>query len=99
MSETAYYVADESKWSRIAQAFPVDRFRVAGMRDPALPRRWESGGAGLVSTTGDYARFLQMLLNGGELDGEPYLKPETVALMTFDQIRAANGITHDPLEL
>ena len=50
MSETAYYVADEAKWPRIAQAFPVDRFRVAGIRDPTLPRRWESGGAGLVST-------------------------------------------------
>jgi CubicO group peptidase (beta-lactamase class C family) len=96
MSETAYYVADESKWARIAQAFPVDRFRVAGMRDPALPRRWESGGAGLVSTAGDYARFLQMLLNGGELDGKRYLKPETVALMTSDQIGPETGIIHDP---
>ena len=96
MSETAYYVADESKWPRIAQAFPVDRFRVAGMRDPALPRRWESGGAGLVSTAGDYARFLQMLLNGGELDGKRYLKPETVALMTSDQIGPETGIIHDP---
>ena len=50
MSETAYYVADEAKWPRIAQPFPVDRFRVAGIKDPTLPRRWESGGAGLVST-------------------------------------------------
>jgi len=62
MSETAYYVADEAKWPRIAQPFPVDRLRVAGIKDPILPRRWESGGAGLVSTIGDYARFLQMLL-------------------------------------
>ena len=96
MSETAYYVPDESKWARIAQAYPVDRFRVAGIRDPALPRRWESGGAGLVSTAGDYARFLQMLLNGGELDGKRYLKPETVALMTSDQIGPETGIIHDP---
>jgi CubicO group peptidase (beta-lactamase class C family) len=44
MSETAYYVADDAKWSRIAQPFPVDRFRVAGIKDPTLPRRWESGG-------------------------------------------------------
>ena len=96
MSETAYYVADQAKWSRIAKAFPVDRFRVAGIRDPTLPRRWESGGAGLVSTTGDYARFLQMLLNGGKLDGKWYLKPETVALMTSDQIGPETGIIHDP---
>jgi CubicO group peptidase (beta-lactamase class C family) len=96
MSETAYYVADQAKWPRIAKAFPVDRFRVAGIRDPTLPRRWESGGAGLVSTIGDYARFLQMLLNGGKLDGKWYLKPETVALMTSDQIGPETGIIHDP---
>ena len=96
MSETAYYVADQVKWPRIAKPFPVDRFRVAGVRDPTLPRRWESGGSGLVSTIGDYARFLQMLLNGGKLDGKRYLKPETVALMTSDQIGPETGIIHDP---
>lgn len=96
MSDTAYYVADEAKWPRIAQGFPVDRFRVAGIRDPRLPRRWESGGAGLVSTAADYARFLQMLLNGGELDGKRYLKGETVAQMTSDQIGPETGIIHDP---
>ncbi len=45
-----------------------------------------SGGAGLVSTLGDYARFLQMLLNRGELDGVRILKSETVDLMTANQI-------------
>ena len=45
-----------------------------------------SGGAGLVSTAGDYARFLQMLLNGGELEGTRILKPDTIAAMTRDQI-------------
>jgi len=44
-----------------------------------------SGGAGLVSTAGDYARFLQMLLNRGELDGTRILRPETVQAMTRDQ--------------
>ena len=96
MSDTAYYVADEAKWPRIARGFPVDRMRVAGIKDPTVPRRWESGGAGLVSTTGDYARFLQMLLNGGELNGKRYLKRETVALMTSDQIGPETGIIHDP---
>ena len=96
MTETAYFVADSAKWPRIAQAFPVDRFRVAGIGDPTLPRRWESGGAGLVTTIGDYARFLQMLLNGGELDGRRYLKSETVKLMTSDQIGPETGILHDP---
>jgi CubicO group peptidase (beta-lactamase class C family) len=96
MTDTEYYVADKSKWPRIAQPYPVDRFRVAGIKDPTEARRWESGGAGLVSTAGDYARFLQMLLNGGELDGKRYLKPETVALMTSDQIGPETGIIHDP---
>jgi len=44
-----------------------------------------SGGAGLVSTAGDYARFLQMLLNRGEIDGTRLLRPETVDAMTRDQ--------------
>ena len=41
-----------------------------------------SGGAGLLSTASDYARFLQMLVNGGELDGVRVLSPKTVELMT-----------------
>jgi CubicO group peptidase (beta-lactamase class C family) len=44
-----------------------------------------SGGAGLLSTAGDYARFLQMLLNRGELDGVRVLRPEAVAAMTRNQ--------------
>ena len=46
------------------------------------PRQDFAGGAGLVSTAGDYARFLQMLLNGGQLDGARILSPATVSLMT-----------------
>ncbi len=49
------------------------------------PRRNFSGGAGLVSTARDYARLLQMMLNGGELDGVRILSPHTVALMTSNQ--------------
>ena len=49
------------------------------------PRRNFSGGAGLVSTARDYGRLLQMLLNGGELDGVRILSPQTVALMTTNQ--------------
>jgi len=44
-----------------------------------------SGGAGLVSTTGDYFRFCQMMLQGGELDGRRILKKETVEQMTSNQ--------------
>lgn len=49
------------------------------------PRRSFSGGAGLLSTARDYARFLQMLLNGGVFDGARILAPKTVALMTTNQ--------------
>jgi CubicO group peptidase (beta-lactamase class C family) len=50
------------------------------------PRRSFAGGAGLVSTAADYARFLQMLLNGGELSGVRILAPHTVDLMTHNQV-------------
>jgi CubicO group peptidase (beta-lactamase class C family) len=96
MSETAYFVADEAKWPRIAKPFPADRFRIAGLRDPTMPRHWESGGAGLLSTISDYSRFLQMMLGKGTLDGKRYLKPETVALMTSDQIGPETGTKRDP---
>ena len=48
-----------------------------------------SGGGGLVSTTRDYMRFLQMIAQGGELLGTRILKPETVALMTHNQLPTA----------
>ncbi|MDQ3697799.1 MAG: beta-lactamase family protein [Gemmatimonadota bacterium] len=50
------------------------------------PRRSFAGGAGLLSTARDYARFLQMLLNGGELDGARILAPKTIELMTTNQV-------------
>ena len=49
------------------------------------PRRSFAGGAGLVSTARDYARFLQMLLNGGTLGGARILGPKTVDLMVTNQ--------------
>ena len=52
-----------------------------------------SGGAGLISTAGDYARLLQMLLNGGGLDGARVLSPNTVALMTGNQVGTLYGTT------
>ena len=45
-----------------------------------------SGGGGMFSSAGDYARFAQMLLNGGELEGVRILAPKTIALMTSDQL-------------
>lgn len=63
--------------------------------DPAWPlyidvtdpnRKYWSGGGGTVSTAMDFARFAQMLLNGGQLEGKRLLKPKTVAFITSDQL-------------
>ena len=97
MSETAFYIKDQTKRPLIAEPMPGDRFTspIAGIHDPMQPRRWESGGAGMTGTIGDYARFAQMLLDGGTLDGRRYLKPETVALMTSDHIGPETHIARD----
>ena len=57
------------------------------------PRKSFSGGAGLLSTARDYARFLEMLRNGGALDGVRILAPRTVALMTTNQIGTLHSTT------
>jgi CubicO group peptidase (beta-lactamase class C family) len=97
MNETAFFVADAAQRPRIAEPLPDDRFErpIAGIKDPTLPRRWESGGAAMVGTIGDYARFLQMLLDGGTVDGRQYLKPETIALMASDHIGPETKIARD----
>jgi CubicO group peptidase (beta-lactamase class C family) len=97
MRETAFYVAEEAKRPLIAEPMPDDRSvsPVATIRDPMMPRRWESGGAGMVGTIGDYTRFAQMLLNGGSFEGRRYLKRETIALMTSDHIGPETGIGRD----
>jgi len=55
--------------------------------------RYCSGGGGLCSTIADYARFCQMMLNGGELDGVRLLSPKTVELMTTDHVGDLNPNT------
>lgn len=57
----------------------------------AGPRRSYSGGAGIVSTARDYARFLQMILDRGAIDGVRILSPRSVDLMTSNQIPAIYG--------
>lgn len=86
MSDTGFWVSDPAKYGRIAQALSDP---ATGKRPP-LPDRtvkgWQSGGGGMVSTAGDYARFCQMMLNGGELDGTRILSRQSVELMTGDQL-------------
>ncbi|MFB6452606.1 serine hydrolase domain-containing protein [Bradyrhizobium tunisiense] len=97
MTETAFYVADPAKFPRIAEPMPEDRNinPTTPMRDVRRPLKWESGGGGMVGTIGDYARFAQMLLNGGTYEGRRYLKPETVALMASDHVGPETKIARD----
>lgn len=61
---------------------------IAPLPDFEIPQEpeFEMGGGGLYSTAADYARFLRMILNRGELDGVRVLRAETVAQMAADQI-------------
>jgi CubicO group peptidase (beta-lactamase class C family) len=88
MKDTSFYVTDKSKQERIVEPFPNDRnIGVnADFNDPRVTQKWESGGGGMVSTTMDYVRFAQMLLNGGSLNGRHILGPKTVAFMTSDHV-------------
>jgi CubicO group peptidase (beta-lactamase class C family) len=97
MTETAFYVADPAKFPRIAEPMPNDRniSPTTQVRDIRLPLRWESGGGGMVGTVGDYARFTQMLLNGGTYQGRRYLKPETIAQMASDHVGPETKIARD----
>jgi CubicO group peptidase (beta-lactamase class C family) len=96
MVDTGFDVP-QSKWSRFAAVYSPDGNNgIRLMKDPEAfgntymspfqaykaPKQYFSGGAGLVSTASDYVRFAQMLLNGGELDGQRLLSPKTIELMT-----------------
>jgi CubicO group peptidase (beta-lactamase class C family) len=99
MKDTSFYVTDKSKQDRIVEPFANDRSIGvdADFNDPRVAQAWESGGGGMVGTAMDYARFCQMLLNGGSLDGKRILGPKTIAYMTADHLGAS--ITPGPLYL
>jgi CubicO group peptidase (beta-lactamase class C family) len=101
MKDTSFYVTDPAKQALVAEPFPNDRTigKDAEMNDPRVPRKWESGGGGMVSTITDYARFTQMLLNGGALDGKRYLSPKTIAFMGANHIGPAASIVPGPYYL
>ena len=80
------YTLDDSQQLYAVTNSPVTRGFLKFSGDYCLDNHFYSGGGGLVSTTTDYLRFLQMLLNGGTLDGVRVLKSESVALMTQNQI-------------
>ena len=92
MNVTFFYVPEEKR-NRLAALYRTIgsgslQKQPPGRKDMAKPseQRFFSGGGGLYSTARDYARFCQMLLNGGELDGVRLVSPKTVEMMT------ANGV-------
>jgi CubicO group peptidase (beta-lactamase class C family) len=87
MLETGFSVPAD-KHHRIAEPFTKDpdggiQLKLINIQDPP---KFESGGGGLVSTAHDYARFLQFMLNKGELDGVRLLSTHTVDFMTADHL-------------
>ncbi|NEW96807.1 serine hydrolase domain-containing protein [Rhodopseudomonas sp. BR0G17] len=87
MSETGFHTAADNK-GRLAEAFPTDPWTgdpVALFNMLEKPVM-ESGGGGLVSTTMDYARFCQMLLGGGTLDGTRIIGRKTLELMASNHL-------------
>jgi len=86
MVDTSFYLPPE-KAARLAVVYGLEQGKLVRKEDSTRsdfitgPRKLFSGGAGLLSTASDYGRFLQMLLNNGELDGVRLLSPRTVALM------------------
>jgi len=92
MTSTKYFLTDPAERARYAQPLRRDRHVERNALDVT---RWESGGAGLVTTISDMARYGQMLLNGGTLDGKAYLIPKIFAAMTTDHIGPGSGVARN----
>jgi CubicO group peptidase (beta-lactamase class C family) len=97
MADTSFFLPEE-KLGRFASVYGVDEKGglklVEDARDNFYvkgPRMCYAGGAGLLSTAEDYASFLVMLLDGGELGGARVLSPKSVELMTADHAGALYG--------
>jgi CubicO group peptidase (beta-lactamase class C family) len=84
MSDTAYFVPAD-KVGRVAKTYSLNDDGVVTpaerQGDPSTKPTYFPGGSGLFSTAGDYLRFCQMLVNGGELDGKRLLSETTVDFM------------------
>jgi CubicO group peptidase (beta-lactamase class C family) len=87
MTDSAFYVPPDKR-RRLAEPFATDPAtgNPSDLIDVTSAPRNDSGGAGAVSTAADYLRFAQMLLNGGQLDGQRVLSRTTVRLMASDHL-------------
>jgi CubicO group peptidase (beta-lactamase class C family) len=92
MPDTAFYLPESQAQRLAVQDAKQDAKQDSSTAVPATKRpNFVSGGGGLFSTAMDYARFCQMMLNGGELDGFRLLSPKTVALMAADSLPPATS--------
>lgn len=91
MVDTAFHLPPEKR-SRLASGYRQSRSGLKPekpmLSDHIEPPALASGGGGLISTAIDYARFAQMLLNGGELDGKRIISPEAAKLMMTNHLSA-----------
>jgi CubicO group peptidase (beta-lactamase class C family) len=95
MKHTKFAPDTDEERALMAEALPADTILVNSERVRRAHRQWQSGGGGLVSSALDYARFAQMILNGGELDGKRYLSPAAFQQMTTDHIGPGSGVQRD----
>jgi CubicO group peptidase (beta-lactamase class C family) len=97
MTDTAFAVAPSNK-ARLAEAFAKDPATGVANKliDVSREPGNDSGGAGAVSTAGDYLRYCQAMLNGGQLDGARLLSRSTVSFMTSDHLGSAINTTLNP---
>src|SRR5258708_26214976 len=82
MGDTGFEVSADKKDRGAKPQKEGPKNEVPAIPDVTLKTAWKSGGGGMVSTAADYARFLQMFANGGQLDGVRLISRKTLALMT-----------------
>ena len=97
MSDTAFFVSEDDYRNRLATVYTRNATTGAKEVFPdgysfTVRNHHESGGGGLTSTTHDYIRFVQMILNEGTLDGQQILKPDTVKVMMTNHIGDARAM-------
>ena len=96
MNDTRFFVTDPEKQKLLAQPMPNDSdFRVGRENDPTVPKKIQFASGGMVSTMADYTRLVQMLLDGGKLDGKTILSPKAYELLTTDKIGPGSGVERD----
>ena len=96
MVDTAFWVP-AAKADRLAALYATrngQRMRLPNGDAVLKEQAFESGGGGLVSTASDYLRFGQMLVNGGELDGQRVIETDTVEMMFENHLPAAVPAIH-----